>query len=111
MAIETIILIEMRLTDNSVIPPVINPIRFTNAPFDVSDNSGSVIYQATGDLLGVGDFENTYELITDGLELTLSGVNPVYQSLIETKGFESAPIDIWLAQLNPESNTVATKVY
>jgi hypothetical protein len=105
MTIENIMLVEMRLKDGVTDTPV----RFTNAPFDVT--SDGVTFNAAGDLLGIGDFENTYELITDGLELTLSGVNPYYQTIVNNKGFDNAPIDIWNAQLSPESNVVISKVF
>ena len=113
MAVESIILLEIRLTDNTdPNAPSINPVRFTNAPFDVIDNNDqNITYLAAGDLLGIGDFENTYELITDGLEISLSGVNPAYQSIINLNGFNDAPIDIWLAQISPDTNQIINKVF
>lgn len=108
MTIQNIMIVEMRLRKENGDS---QPLRFTNAPFNVTDEGGSVEFIAAGDLLGIGNFENTYELITDGLELKLSGVNPNYQAIINAKGFDNAPIDIWNAQLAPESNAIATKIF
>ncbi|HCG9221666.1 TPA: hypothetical protein NJ626_000239 [Vibrio parahaemolyticus] len=107
MAQQQIILIELRYKDHS--NGQVTPVRLTNAPFDV-EHAG-VTWSAAGDLLSIGKTESTYELITEGLEVKLSGINQVYQAIIERHGFRNAPIDIFLATLPEGSNKVSSAKY
>lgn len=107
MSLNTVILLELRYknnTDGSTIP-----FRLTSAPFDVTYSGYT--WSAAGDLLKIGKLEANYELITEGLEITLSGVNTAYQALIDQHGFRNAPVDIWLASLDDDANTVAAAKY
>ncbi|KAB0285473.1 hypothetical protein F2P58_23470 [Vibrio fortis] len=107
MAVEQIILVHMTYKDHST--GELTPVRLTNAPFDVKH--AGAIWSAAGDLLSIGDTESTYELITEGLEITLSGINQAYQTIIEKQGFRYAPVDVLLATLQPESNIVNSAKY
>ena len=109
MSIINVVLIEVKILDFAVTPPAPLTVRFTNAPFDVT--MAGNIFTAAGDLLGIGDFNRSYELLVDGLELSLSGVNVAYQAAVNSGGFKKAPIDIWLAQVSEGSNEVQSAVY
>jgi len=102
-----ILLVEIRYTDKET--QVITPIRLTSAPFNVQH--ADVEWVAAGDLLSIGDYESNYELITDGIEIQLSGVNGAYQSIIETHGFRNAPVDVLIATLDEASNIVSSATY
>ncbi|EHK6508532.1 TPA: hypothetical protein ACN359_002115 [Vibrio parahaemolyticus] len=102
-----ILLLELRYKDQST--GEVTPVRLTNAPFDV--NYLDVPWFAAGDLLDIGETEATYELMTDGVEITLSGVNPVYRQILEQEGFRNAPVDILLATLPKDSDEVSSAKY
>lgn len=104
---KTIILLELRYKDHTDGSEI--PVRLTNAPFDV-EHAG-VSWAAAGDLLAIGDHESNYELITEGLEITLSGVNQVYQPIIDNHGFRNAPVDVLLATLPDNTNVVSSAKY
>ncbi|CAH6913621.1 conserved hypothetical protein [Vibrio chagasii] len=73
-------------------------IRLTNAPFVL--NYDGYDYQATGDLISIGEYETTYELTTQGVEVTLSGVDPSYLGIMNEQGaFLRAPIDIMIGSV------------
>ncbi len=109
MSLIDVVMVEITIKNFDVEPPVPTSVRLTNAPFDVE--MGGEMFIAAGDLLGVGDFNRSYELIVDGLDITLSGVNAAYQNLVNSGGFKRAPIDIWLAQVPEGSNVVQSAVY
>ncbi|EGR0690385.1 hypothetical protein E2K20_06000 [Vibrio parahaemolyticus] len=107
MASTQILLLELRYKDQST--GEVTPVRLTNAPFDVQH--GGVTWSAAGDLLEIGETESSYELITEGVEITLSGVNPVYRVILEQEGFRNAPVDILLATLPDGTDTVSSAKY
>ncbi|HHF2952154.1 TPA: hypothetical protein ACPJ0E_001755 [Vibrio diabolicus] len=107
MSQQQILLVELRYKDHS--NGEITPVRLTSAPFDV-EHAG-VTWSAAGDLLSIGKTESTYELITDGLEITLSGINQAYQAIIECHGFRNAPVDVLLATLPENTNVVSSAKY
>lgn len=103
----TVILILIKYKDHST--GEVSHVRFTNAPFDVQYMDAS--WKAAGDLLSIGKHESNYELITEGLEIQLSGINRALQPIIDTKGFRSAPVDVLLATLPEDSDEVTSAVY
>ena len=107
MALETVILLELKYKDHST--NTVTPFRLTSAPFDVTYSGYT--WTAAGDLLKLGQQETNYELITDGIEIVLSGVNAAYQSIIEQHGFRNAPVDIWTASLESTGNAVTAAKY
>ncbi len=109
MSLINVVLVEITIKDYTVEPPLPTSVRLTNAPFDVEMNGETFV--AAGDLLGIGEFNRTYELIVDGLDISLSGVNAAYQNLVNSGGFKRAPIDIWLAQVPEGTNEVQSAVY
>lgn len=84
-------------------------IRLTNAPFDIEWDGN--IYQATGDLLQIDGLDTTADLTTIGTTITLQGVDPSYQSVIDNNGFLKAPIDLLLATVPDNTNVVDNASY
>lgn len=87
----------------------LSKIRLTNAPFDVKHDNA--VWSAAGDLLSIGDHESTYELVTEGIEIHLSGVDKVYQTIIDQHGFRKAPVDVFMATLAEGTNEVSSAKY
>jgi len=86
-------------------------LRFTNAPYDIEDLFGDV-YQSTGDLLQIGDGSGSEtELVSTGLTVSLSGVDPSYQAEIDNNGFLRAPIDLMLVKVPDGSNVATEQIY
>lgn len=108
MAVNAIILFQIQFKNFST--GVVTPVRLTTAAHDVEYPSGTT-WVAAGDLLSVGELESTYELITEGIEVNMSGINSAYQSIIDQNGFRNAPVDVWLASLSESSNIVNSAIY
>ena len=108
MAVNAIILFQIQFKNFST--GVVTPVNLTSAAHDVEYPSGT-IWTAAGDLLAIGEIESNYELITEGIEVTLSGINQAYQSIIEQNGFRHAPVDVWLATLQTGNNIVDSAKY
>jgi len=107
MSLGKVILMELRYKNHET--GEITPFRLTSAPFDVNYNG--YLWTAAGDLLNIGDHESNYELITDNVEIRLSGVNTAYQPIIDQNGFRNAPVDIWLANLPDNSNNITAAIF
>lgn len=107
MSLDTVILLELRYKNHET--NEVTPFRLTSAPFDVT--YGGYTWTAAGDLLSIGDQESNYELITEGLDITISGINQAYQSIIEQNGFRNAPVDIWIASVGENTNVVSAAKY
>lgn len=107
MSQQQILLLELRYKDHTTGEVI--PVRLTSAPHAV--RHAGVTWTAAGDLLEVGDTESTYELITDGLEIKLSGINKAYQAVIDRQGFRYAPVDVLLATLPQGSDEVSSAKY
>lgn len=78
------------------------PVLLTNAPFDV-EWAGNA-FQATYDLLEIGDVESTYEVSTSGIEITLSGIDSTWADIIEGGGLLNAPVDVLRAEIPDDRN-------
>ena len=87
----------------------VTQVRFTNAPFDVKYLGG--VWIAAGDLLKIGNHESNYEIVTEGLEINLSGINRSLQPIIDKHGFRNAPIDILIGTLEDGSDEVTAATY
>lgn len=107
MALETVILIELRYKNHET--NEVTVFRVTSAPFDISYNGYN--WTAAGDLISIGNHESNYELITEGLSVTLSGINSAYQSIIDQNGFRNAPIDIYLANVPDNTNVASSAIF
>ena len=103
MSIE-IILLQIDWKDNSSSGGPVTSIRYTSAPFHVWH--GGFQWYAAGNLLTIGSHESNYELVTDGLALSISGIDPSLQPIIDQYGFRNAPVDVLLATLPDNSDTV-----
>ena len=79
-------------------------IRLTNSPYDLRYDGNT--YQASGDLLSISSSESTAELVSEGITINLSGVDPAYQSVINANGFLKAPVDIILATCPDNTNLI-----
>lgn len=75
--------------------------RLCSAPFDVIHNGYE--YVAVGDLLGIEDVKETAELVSSGIGITLSGIDPAYRYEIDNAGFKKAPIEILRCELPDEA--------
>ena len=106
MAITVIL---MRIDYKDHVTQEVTQVRFTNAPFDV-EYMGEV-WQAAGDLLSIGKQETNYEIVTEGVEIQLSGINNSFRPVIDRHGFRFAPVDIFLATLEDNSNQVTAASY
>lgn len=93
------ILLELRLNDGN---GGYNAFRITSAPFDIIYNGST--FTATGELLDIDKLEESTELTTRGLTITLNGIDPSYRQEIESNGFIKAPIDILLANVPDGTN-------
>lgn len=78
--------------------------RLCSAPFNVMYNGYE--YQGAGDLIGIEDLDLSADLTTIGLGFTLSGIDPAYRQEIDNGGFKRAPIEVLLAELPDDTNTV-----
>lgn len=103
----TVILMQIEYKDHST--GEVTPLRFTNAPFDVE--YASQTWVAAGDLLSIGKQESNYEIVTEGLEIQLSGINESLRPIIDKHGFRNAPVDILLGTLPDDSDTVTAASY
>lgn len=81
--------------------------RLTSSPIDLI--YGGNLYTASGDLIGIGDTENSVELSSKGITISLSGIDPSYQDAIEAHAFLNAPVRVDLA-FTPEGTNVVQKV-
>jgi hypothetical protein len=99
----------MRIDYKDHVTQEVTQVRFTNAPFDVEYMD--LTWQAAGDLLSIGRHETNYEIVTEGVEIKLSGINSSYRSVIDRHGFRFAPVDIFLATLEEDSNQVTAASY
>lgn len=99
----------MRIDYKDHVTQEVTQVRFTNAPFDVEYMNET--WQAAGDLLNIGKHETNYEIVTEGVEIQLSGINNSYRSVIDRHGFRFAPVDIFLATLEEDSNLVTAASY
>lgn len=84
-------------------------IRLCSAPFNV-EYSGYTWY-AAGDLLDIGEIEQSYELITEGIRIQQSGINPEYREFVEKQTFRNAPIDVLLGDIEENSNRISSAIY
>lgn len=103
----TVVLLHMKYKDHST--GDITDVRFTNAPFDVKWNGA--VWVAAGDLLKIGDQEVNYELVTEGVEITLSGLNKSLQPVIDQHGFRRAPVDILIGTLPDNTDEILAASY
>ena len=97
------ILMELRLRG------IADPITFSNAPFDIEHDGKS--YLATHDMLKIGDMEHNFELLNDGIDITLSGVNPQRRSVIEQQAFRGAAVDILTCDVTDNTSTATNVRY
>lgn len=85
------------------------PLYFTTAPFDVSHDGH--LYIASGEMLEIGDTETSYELSTEGMTITLSGIDIGFREQIDNLGFLKAPIDVINAQIPYDTNVPSAVSY
>lgn len=100
------LLVEIRVNDFN---GGYNPIRLCTAPFNVVLDGNT--YIGAGDILEISDAEETAEISKNGITLTMSGVDPVYQNELASGGFVRAPIDIITANVPEGSNVVDLYYY
>jgi hypothetical protein len=99
----------MRIDYKDHVTQEVTQVRFTNAPFDVVYMEET--WQAAGDLLSIGKQESNYEIVTEGIEIKLSGINTSLRPVIDRHGFRQAPVDIFLATLPENTNIVSAASY
>ncbi len=97
-----VVLLELDLTR----APSGTVVRLTNSPYDIIWNGYT--FQATGDLLEIDGLDSTADLTTIGTTITLQGIDPSFQSVIDANGFLKAPIDLLLATI-PDNTNIATE--
>ncbi len=103
----TVVLTRLKYKDHDI--GDVTEVRFTNAPFDVIYDNKTWI--AAGDLLRIGNQESSYELVTEGVLITLSGLNASLQPIIDRHGFRKAPVDILLGTLPDNTNVISAASY
>lgn len=103
----TIILMLLKYKDQAT--QEVTEVRFSNAPFDVVYQGST--WHAAGSLLSISKHESNYELVTEGLEITLSGLDNSLRSIIDRQGFRYAPVDILLGTLPDGSDEVSAATY
>ncbi len=108
-SLDTIALIKITFKDYDT--GITTDVHYTNAPFHVSYNG--ITWYAAGQLMTIGSHESSYELITDGVDIKISGISKDAQPVIDKYGFRNAPVDILLAKLPTGTNTVpnASAIY
>lgn len=82
--------------------------RFTNASYDIIHNGET--YVASGDMLQISEITDTYEVSTQGLTISLSGISNI-QSSINLDAFLNAPIDVLIAEVPNGSNVASAVTY
>lgn len=97
-----VILLEVNLKAQSTI------VRFTSCPFDIEYNGA--LFQAAGDMLSISDLDDTYEISTNGITVSLSGISSI-QNIINLDAFLNAPIDILLAEVPDGQNIASAATY
>lgn len=95
-----IILVELNLTA----APAGRFHRVCSAAHDIIYEGNE--YTAVGDLMEIEDIETTAELANIGTTITLSGIDPAYRREIDQNGFKRAPIKIFAADLDENTNIV-----
>lgn len=100
-----IVLVDMDLSQ----APAGTVHRITSAAHNVFWNGHE--YLAVGDLLEISGLEETADIASLGVEITLSGVDPAYRAEIDANGFRKAPLDIWAADVPEGTNVVASADY
>ena len=68
---------------------------------------GSDTYTGAGDLLGISNIEDSLELASTHITLTVSGIDSSILSLALTESYQNRPITIYLGYLMGSTNEVA----
>lgn len=78
--------------------------RVTSAAHDVEYNG--YVYTAVGDALAIEEVDESNDLTTIGMGISLSGLDPAYREEIDQGGLRHAPIEVLIAHLPENTNIV-----
>lgn len=82
--------------------------RVCSAAHDVQLNGNE--YTAAGQLLQVEDLQEVVDVANIGANIILSGVDPAYRIEIDRNGFKKAPVKIYAADLDDNTNIATNAV-